>query len=550
MRICSKARGCCRLRVGHFTQWVERRETASRRRQRYPGARIQKYIVRRCQLLKPCPRGTIRAGNAVYRTQNDQDIQSVVPSNPRSTLYGAQVARNSTGLSMHKRYFWATLASACLLAGATAADVTVLQHVRIIDGNGGVPLRDATLVLNGERIVSLGNNLRIPAGAHIVDLSGMTAIPGLISDHSHLGMVDGTSANGNNATEANILRQLRQYEAYGVTTVTSLGLNRATFYELQPRLHRGALPGADIFGADRGFGVPAGAPPAAMGILDEQVYRPATPADVATDMQETAARHPALVKLWLDDFHGAMPQKMDPAIYQAVIAQAHRRGLRVAAHVFYLSDAKRLVADGIDILAHGVRDKPVDADFIAAMKAHHVWYVPTLGLDESFFRFAEQPQLAAESLLHHAVQPALAAQFANPEWRAKVTGDAKTMRTNQDALRINLLNAKALFDAGVAIGFGTDSGATPLRIAGYAEHRELVLLTQAGLTPLQAISIATRNASQLLQLTDRGILAAGRLADIVIVSGDPSVDIRATDRIVSVWHRGKAVAGAIETFTP
>jgi imidazolonepropionase-like amidohydrolase len=106
-------------------------------------------------------------------------------------------------------------------------------------------------------------------------------------------------------------------------------------------------------------------------------------------------------------------------------------------------------------------------------------------------------------------------------------------------------NVKALYDAGVRIGFGADSGATPLRIAGFAEHRELKLLTDAGLTPLQAIQTATKNAAALLHLDDRGVIAPGKLADLLIVDGDPSKNITDIDHIRAVWRRGKQVAGPI-----
>jgi len=439
-----------------------------------------------------------------------------------------------------------------LAAWQAHADPTVLHDVRLIDGNGGIPKEHADIVINGDRIDRIGQAgefSRLP-NATVIDLAGKTVTPGLISDHSHLGMVFGAAANGQNATTQNILRQLRQYEAYGVTTVTSLGLNQATFYELQPRLHAGALPGADMFGADRGFGVNAGAPPEKMGILDDQVYRPKTVEEARSQVRESAGRHPDLIKIWVDDFHGTVPAKLDPTIYKAIIEEAHHQGLRVAAHVFYLDDAKRLVASGIDILAHGVRDKPVDDEFIRAMKSRQVWYIPTLALDESFYLFAQHPELADTVLLQHALQPALAAQFADLEWRQKILADKKKMATDEAAFRMNLKNVATLYKAGVQVGFGTDSGATPLRIAGFAEHRELMLLTEAGLTPLQAIGTATKSAAALLQLKDRGEIAPGKLADLLVVDGNPANDITDIDHITAVWHRGKRAAEGIAAFTP
>jgi imidazolonepropionase-like amidohydrolase len=435
-------------------------------------------------------------------------------------------------------------------APAVTAKTTVLLGARLVDGSGGPPIDEATLVIEGELLRAVGpaSSVHVPKGAAVVDLGGKTVIAGLVADHAHVGMVDGVSAGARNCTRANVLRQLAQFEAYGVTTVTSLGLNGPLFYELQPALHRGTLPGADLFGADRGIGVPSAAPPVDAG--PENLYRAATPEEARAAVREMAGRRPSLVKIWVDDFHGTLPEKMRPDIYNAVIDEAHHRGLRVAAHVYYLADAKQLVASGVDVLAHGVRDRPVDDEFIQAMKAHHTFYIPTLGLDESFYVYAEQPSWMDTPFFKHAVQPALAVQLADPAWRARTLSDAKGVATDKQAVATNLANFKAVFDAGVAVGFGTDSGATPLRIPGFAEHHELALMVKAGLTPLQAIRVATHDAAALLQLDDRGTLAPGKLADLVVVDGNPATDIGAVDHIVAVWHRGKQVRAGVETFTP
>jgi imidazolonepropionase-like amidohydrolase len=281
-----------------------------------------------------------------------------------------------------------------------------------------------------------------------------------------------------------------------------------------------------------------------MGLLENQVYRPSTPEEARSQVRETAQRHPDLLKIWVDDMRGRFKAKMNPEVYKAVIDEAHANGLRVAAHVYYLEDAKQLVGDGVDILAHGVRDKAVDSDFIQSIKGRGAWYIPTLGLDESFYIYAEHPEWLQQVFFRRSLQPSVAAQLNDAAWRAKVLADTKTVAAAKQALATNMKNVKALFDAGVNIGFGTDSGASPLRIAGFAEHRELKLLTDAGLTPLQAIQTATKNAATLLHLDDRGVIAPGKLADLLVVDGDPSKDISAVDNIQSVWRRGRKVADA------
>lgn len=427
-----------------------------------------------------------------------------------------------------------------------AAETTVLRSARLIDGAGAAPIDDAAIVITDGRIsaVGLSSATPVPGGATVIDYSGKTIMPGLISNHSHLGVTDGTSVAAANYNEANILRQLTQYESYGVTTVTSLGLNGPLFYDLRAKLHAGALPGADIFGADRGIGVPNGAPPAKMlPVGDNQLYRPETAEEARQAVREMAERGTDLVKLWLDNFGGLLPVKMKPEIYDAVIAEAHARGLRVAAHIHDLDDAKAVVKAGANILAHGVRDKKVDAELIALMKERGVWYIPTLALDEATYIYAENPALLREPYIARGLQPALAAQLNDPAWQEKTRAEPKSAKAKAD-VATNQRNLKILHDAGIPIGFGTDSGATPLRIAGIAEHRELALMVEAGFTPMQAITTATRDAAKLLQLEDRGVLAPGRWADLIVLDGDPSADIANTTRIRAVWHRGKPIETA------
>jgi imidazolonepropionase-like amidohydrolase len=438
--------------------------------------------------------------------------------------------------------------SLALNAGLTgrlaAAEPVALEHVRLIDGNGGPPQEDVTLLIEDQRIAAIGTqqSLLLPAAVRVLDLTGKTVLPGLISDHSHLGITNGATAQSGNYNRDNIVRELRQWQRYGVTTVMSLGLNQPLFYALQPQAHAGTLPGADFFGADRGIGVPDGAPP--VNLAGDQLYRPATPAEARAAVDDMVMRRPTLIKLWVDDFHHTVPSKMSPEVYQAVIDEAHQRGLRVAAHVYYLADAKRLVADGVDVLAHGVRDVPVDEAFIALLKSHGTWYIPTLGLDESFYRYAEHPELAQSAFFRDAVQPELAALFADAEWRAKALSP-KPLSVNRASLQVNEANLRKLYHAGIKIGFGTDSGATPLRIPGIAEHHELDLLTESGLTPLQAITLATRDAAALLELPDRGSIAPGKRADLLVVDGNPASNIGDVHNISAVWERGEQVAGPI-----
>jgi imidazolonepropionase-like amidohydrolase len=443
------------------------------------------------------------------------------------------------------------LSAAGLAAPEPAGATVALTGFRLIDGTGRGPVENAVLVIRGDKVSAVGpsDSVKCPQDAQLIDCRGQTIIPGLISDHSHVGLVDGTSIKPENYNRQNILRQLRQYEAYGVTTVMALGLNGDLFYPLRDQQHAGQSPGADLFGADRGIGAPLGAPPVALlPVGEDQIYRPETAAEAAADVRQMATRHPDLIKLWLDDLLGTAP-KLKPEIYRTAIEEAHRLGLRVACHIYYLDDAKAVLRAGVDVIAHGVRDKPVDAEFIEQLKARSAWYVATLALDEASYVFAEQPGWTKARFFQNSLQPALQAQLSNPAYLQRMQTNPKVPIFKQ-AVATNEQNLKTLYEAGVKIGFGTDSGAIPLRIPGFAEHRELQLMVQSGLSPLQALTCATGRAAELLGLTDRGELRPGKLADFVILTANPLEDISNTEKIDAVWHRGRKTNGPIESFSP
>jgi imidazolonepropionase-like amidohydrolase len=455
--------------------------------------------------------------------------------------------KTSSKMTVWSQWLFAVL---FLLAGGRSVaevgnQVVVLTGARLIDGTGRPAVENSTLVVEGDKIGAVGpSSVKYPTAALIIDCNGKTIIPGLISDHSHIGVVDGTSVKPENYNRENILRQLKQYEAYGVTTVTALGLNAPSFYQLRADQHEGRFPGADVFGADCGIGAPSGAPPAALlPIGKDQIYRPETPDEAKAEVREMADRHTDLIKIWVDPLLDTAPI-MKPEIYQAVIDEAHRLGLRVAAHIYYLQNAKEVLRAGADIIAHGVRDKPVDPEFINEIKARSAFYIATIGLDEASYIYAEQPDWMKGAFFQTALQPALRAQLNDPVYLNR-------MRTNprvpifKKAVATNQENLKALFDSGVKIGFGTDSGAIPLRIPGWAEHHELQLMVESGLTPMQALECATGNAAALLKLTDRGVLEPGKLADFVILTANPLDNISNTQKIAAVWHRGKKVSGPI-----
>jgi imidazolonepropionase-like amidohydrolase len=433
---------------------------------------------------------------------------------------------------------WLVLMPASLVAAPEPA-TTALTHVRVIDGTGGTPLEDATVVIQGNHILAIRpGTSAAPAGAHVLDLHGDTVIPGLINAHGHLALLADGQNSATSYTEENVLAELRQYESYGVTTMLSLGLNRDLLYALRDQQRQGKLDGATVFTADRGIGVPDAAPP--LPAAADQLYRPANPAEARLAVDDIAKRHGDIVKIWVDSLGGSK-STMSPEVYRAVIQEAHQHHLRVAAHVYYLADAKSLVNAGVDVLAHSVRDKPVDQELISAMKRRGVWYLPTFTVDESFYLYAEHPGFMQLEFFKRAVPPGLLATWDSDAYSQKVDQDPKTAQHKAD-FTVDQQNLKALYDAGVRVGFGTDSGAMPTRIPGFSEHRELEDMVQAGLTPMQALVCATRSNAMLLGIeATRGTLRPGKRADLIVLAANPLDDITNTRSIVTIFHDGRAI---------
>ena len=414
----------------------------------------------------------------------------------------------------------------------------VLSDVRLIDGTGRAPVEHASVVVQNGKIVRAGTGPGAVTGVRVIRLSGKTVMPGLINGHGHVGLVKGTSVASSNYTGVNVMRQLVQYEDYGVTTVISLGMNKDLLYKIRSDQEKGNEPGATVLTAGRGIGVPGGVPP--VKVDADQVYRPKTPEQARAAIREMATHSPDLIKLWVDDNLGKLPRP-NMEVEAAAIDEAHKLNLRVAAHVYYQADAKKLVEDGIDILAHSVRDGVLDTDTVSLIKSKKVYYLPTLQLEESFYGFAEHPEWVKSPFFQFVSNQPLKAFVDSDSYRKTVAKDPATA-THKKALDVAMQNVKKLHEATVALAFGTDSGANPYRVPGFAEHRELQLLVQAGLSPLEAIECATQSTAAMLHIDEKtGTIQPGKQADLLVLNGDPSKDIANTEKIEMIFHGGRQV---------
>jgi imidazolonepropionase-like amidohydrolase len=408
------------------------------------------------------------------------------------------------------------------VAGQPQPAVRAFVGATLIDGTGGPPLANAVLVVRDGEVSAVGpaGSVAIPDGAERVDVSGRFIMPGLVNAHGHVGSADGLQSGPSVNTDDNVRRQLALTARYGVTTVVSLGDDAEPGFRARDENDAPDLDRSRIFVAG-------------------PVVNAKTPDEARQQVREIAKRNPDWIKIRVDDNLGT-GTKMPPEVYRAVIDEAHALKHRVAAHIFYLDDAKDLLRAGVDYLAHSVRDQPVDREFIDLMTARNVCLSPTLMREVSTFVYAMRPSFFDDPFFTREADPKVLAALESPERQAAVAR-SRAAAAYRKGLEVARQNVKALHDAGVRIASGTDSG-PPARFQGYFEHLELEELVRSGLTAAQVLKAATGDAAACAGLDGKlGTLTPGRAADFIVLSRDPLQDVRNTRTIESVWINGNRV---------
>jgi imidazolonepropionase-like amidohydrolase len=383
--------------------------------------------------------------------------------------------------------------------GQTPGGSTVFEGARLIVGDGQPPIENGAFVVTGARIVSVGraSDVKAPQGAARVSLTGKTVMPAIVDTHTHLSQ-----------TREALTGDLRRRAYYGVSAAMSLGQDAG---ELPFQMRAQTLPGAArFFTAGRGITMPEPG-------RSEVPYWINSVDEGRKAVQELAAQKVDIVKIWVDDRDGKY-KKLTPDLYGPIIEEAHKRGLRVTAHIFTLEDAKGLLRAGIDAFAHGVRDRDIDDEGLALFKKRtNVVVVPNL------------PERGVKSDVSWLRDSLSDAEFK------KLQAGAIDRPELQAPFGIQARNLAKLSGAGVRIALGTD-GNTP-----WGAHLEMADMVASGMTTMQVIVAATRNSAEFLRMNDAGTLAANQSADFIVLDANPLDDISNTRRISSVYLRGVAV---------
>jgi imidazolonepropionase-like amidohydrolase len=416
-----------------------------------------------------------------------------------------------------------TVMAAAMTGQAMAKDV-VIHAGTLIDGAAAAPKSKVSIVIKDQRIVSVENGFVTPAGAEVIDLSSATVLPGFIEAHDHISSsgdrrpLNRFTQSEGDAVISGTLNARREVEL-GFTTVRDLGSGPLTAPALIRAIESGKIVGPRLWTALEALGPTGGHSDKANGLRPDLVLegRDASIVDGVDDarfkVREHKRRGATVIKIMPSGGVGSIGDDpthmtMTDEEMKTIIETAHELGLKVAAHAHGKKAIDHAILAGVDSIEHGTY---ADAESYKLMKQHGTFLVPTL--------------LVADAIYQTAIKTP---EALPPTVAEKAIAVTPTM----------IGNAGRAYKAGVKIAFGTDQGATSNR----NKAEEFALLVKAGLTPMDAIFCATRNAAELIGTpNDIGSVQAGRYADIVAVKGDPLNDITELQRVQFVMKGGEIV---------
>lgn len=410
---------------------------------------------------------------------------------------------------------------------------TLYEGARLIFGDARPSIeRGAVYVENGRiRAVGAVGQVTVPANVVRVDVSGKTIMPALVNAHVHIGY-EGYGAWGADLyTPQNILDHLQRQALYGVGVTQTVGSSpTASALAFERDQQAGKFPPASRFRFVPGMAPPRGGPDAILmkgTQITKAVYEVTTPDEARAAVRSMAAEKLTHVKIWVDDRRGTYP-KMPPEVYNAIIAEAHARGMKVHAHAIQMADQKAVVRAGADVLVHTVGNAMVDDELLGLIREHKPYWTTVLGLGDRSEVCNRDPfidQSYPDAVLEHI--------------REESCGTPSPTAAARDEFMANTL--KTFVAAGARLVLGTDAGIDARHGFGWADHHEIARWVDLGVPVTEAIIAATSRPAELMGLNDEGVLKAGARADFLVLDANPLENIRNTRRISTVYLNGVAL---------
>ncbi|HJQ36441.1 MAG TPA: amidohydrolase family protein [Thermoanaerobaculia bacterium] len=428
------------------------------------------------------------------------------------------------------------IAAALLFAGSVSAQPLVLTGGRLIDGYGGPPLENAVIVIDGTRIKAVGaeGTVAIPQGARVVNTNGYTVMPGLMDMHVHLMLLGHGNYDHWDATYPGQYRDVimpiaaKQLLMAGVTTARDLGAPLEDIVAVKNKINRGEIPGPRLF---------------VSGPFLQKSNTPLTakfrwivngPQDARAKVQTIVAGGADVIKLIDQD-------QMTIEEVKAIVDEAHKLGKTVAAHAHRSEEIRQGLRAGVDCFEHtGLATKPgYEEDVLQMMRERNatLFWTPTIEGLYLFEQTKQNPERVDDQRLKADLPAAIYKDIHD-----SIRDVAKLDYFRLVPRRLPTLPNKfrQLRESGVTIIVGTDSG-IPLNFHFDSTWRELKTMVELGMPPMDAIRAATYWPAQLLKQPDLGTIAAGKLADLIVVDGDPLTDMTSLRHVVHVVKDGKVV---------